>query len=97
MNPYKAAWMLHANQIRPQKGPIVKSKQKKSSSYSDEFFDEVVEQSTDWVVEHAVYIALTYMATAHNGKLRTVGSIGLRLIPYIAVAGIAYSVYKLFD
>ena len=93
MNPHKAAWMVHANMIRPQNGPIVKRKQKKSSSFSD----EVVEESTDWAVEHAAYLALTYMATSHYKKLRIVGSIGLRLIPIIAVAGIAYSVYKLFD
>ena len=94
LNQYKAAWMVHANMIRPLNGPIVKRSNKaKSSSFSD----EVVEQSTDWAVEHAAYLALTYLATSHYGKLRIVGSIGLRLIPIIAVAGIAYSVYKLFD
>lgn len=88
INPYKQAWALHANQIRPQRGPIHKHKSSESS------FDPVIDHSTDWAVEHAAYIALTYMATSHYGKLRIVGSIGLRLLPVIAVIAVGYSIYK---
>ncbi len=91
MNQYKQTWMI-ACDILPhvrQSSPEPKQENTVGSWISQE--------STDWIVEHAAYAALTYMATSHYGKLRIVGSIGLRLIPVIAVAGIAYSVYKLFD
>jgi len=95
MNQYKMAWQSHADSNY---SPITKrDDREQESSLTQKIMEDVKQIPENWVVEAAAYTALTYMATSHYGKLRMVGSVGLRLLPVIGVAAIAYSVYKLLD
>jgi hypothetical protein len=95
MNQYKMAWQSHADSMY---SPITKlDDREQESSLTQKIMEDVEQIPENWVVEAAAYTALTYMATSHYGKLRIVGSVGLRLLPVIGVAAIAYSVYKLLD
>jgi hypothetical protein len=93
MNHYKQAWLSHA--MSDYSAPDRQDRREKDSTPS--FTDEVVDIATDHVLQTAMYAGLTYMATSHYGKLRIVGSVGLRLLPVVGVAAVAYGLYKLLD
>lgn len=91
MNAHKLAWSVHANQIGPQE------QEQLNKIKEPTFTDYVIDEITEEILVHAAYAGLAYAATSHYPKIRYVGAIALRLLPVLAVAGIAYSVYKLFD
>jgi len=89
------AWQSHADSNY---SPITNlDDREQESSLTQKIMEDVKQIPENWVVEAAAYTALTYMATSHYGKLRIVGSVGLRLLPVIGIAAIAYSVYKILD
>jgi len=93
LNPYKQAWALHANQIRPQHRELYS----KPKSSSPTITDRVVSEIQEDIAARLAFVGLSYMATSHYGKLRIVGSVGLRLLPVIGIAAVAYSIYKYLD
>jgi len=97
MNQYKMAWLSH---VDSDYSPIDNQDQREkdsSPSFTDRVKEDIKQIPENWLVEAAAYTALTYMATSHYGKLRIVGSVGLRLLPVIGVAAIAYSIYTFMD
>lgn len=92
LNAYKLAWSVHANQIGPQEQDQL-NKVKVSGTFTDHVIDEITQE----ILVHAAYAGMAYMATSHYPKIRMVGGIALRLLPVLAIAGIAYSIYKLLD
>ena len=95
MNQYKMAWHSHADSNYS--SITNRDDREEESSLTQKIMEDVKQIPESWVVEAAAYTALTYMATSHYGKLRIVGSVGLRLLPVIGIAAIAYSVYKILD
>jgi len=94
MNHYKMAWQSH---VDSDYSPLDNQDQREKDTFTDRVKEDIKQIPENWLVEAAAYTALTYMATSHYGKLRIVGSVGLRLLPVIGVAAIAYSVYTFMD
>jgi len=92
MNHWKQAWNDHA---QGDYSPITKQDRREENSFS--FIDQVVDELSDEIIEGAIVLGLAYMATSHYGKLRIVGSVGLRLVPVVGVALVAYGIYKFLD
>lgn len=92
MNQYKMAWQSH---VDSDYSPV--DNQDRREKESDSMSQTVTDHITDELIVSAAYVGLAYMATSHYGKLRIVGSVGLRLLPVIGIAAIGYSIYKLFD
>lgn len=86
------AWQSHADTMY---SPITNRDDREQDTES--MTQTVSEHITDELIVSAAYVGLTYMATSHYGKLRIVGSVGLRLLPVIGIAAIGYSIYKLLD
>lgn len=93
VNHYKEAWFSHAMSDYSQ----IDRQDKRESESTNTLTDRVVLEVKEDIGARLAFFGLTYMATSHYGKLRIVGSVGLRLLPIIGVAAIAYSVYELFD
>lgn len=87
------AWQSHANS---EYSPITKRDDREIEN-ENSFTDKIVSDIKTDVATRLALVGLTYMATSHYGKLRIVGSVGLRLLPVIGIAMIAYSVYTLLD
>ena len=87
------AWHSHADSNY---SPITKRDDRETET-ENSFTDRIVSEVKQDIGARLAFVGLTYMATSHYGKLRIVGSVGLRLLPVIGVAAIAYSVYKLLD
>jgi hypothetical protein len=93
MNHYKQAWLSHAmSDYSP-----IDNQDRRESEATNSLTDRIVSEVASDIGARLAFVGLTYMATSHYGKLRIVGSVGLRLLPVIGVAAIAYSVYKLLD
>jgi hypothetical protein len=93
MNQYKMAWQTHADTIY---SPVTNVDDREQDS-TNSFTDRVVSEVTQDIGARLAFVGLTYMATSHYGKLRIVGSVGLRLLPVIGVAALAYSIYDHFS
>ena len=93
MNQYKMAWQSHADSNYSS----ITKRDDREIENENSFTDKVVSEIKQDVAARVALVGLTYMATSHYGKLRIVGSVGLRLLPVIGIAAIAYSVYTLLD
>jgi len=83
------AWQSHADSIY---SPIT-NRDDRETENENPFTDKVVLEIKQDVAARVALVGLTYMATSHYGKLRIVGSVGLRLLPIIGVAALAYTLY----
>ena len=93
MNQYKQAWM-EAVDILPH---VRFSDNKPEQDNSSTMVSFVKGEIQDHMIDAAILTGLTYMATSHYGKLRIVGSVGLRLLPVVGAAVLIYSVYDYFS
>ena len=87
------AWQSHADSNYSS----ITKRDDREIENENSFTDKVVSEIKQDVAARVALVGLTYMATSHYGKLRIVGSVGLRLLPVIGIAAIAYSVYTLLD
>ena len=87
------AWQSHADSMY---SPVTQRDDREEDS-TNSFTDRVVSEIKQDIGARLAFVGLTYMATSHYGKLRIVGSIGLRLLPIIGIAAIAYTLYDYLD
>jgi hypothetical protein len=93
MNHYKEAWLSHAmSDYSP-----IDNQDKRESESTNSLTDRIVSEVKQDIGARLAFVGLTYMATSHYGKLRIVGSVGLRLLPVIGAAALAYSIYDHFS
>jgi hypothetical protein len=77
MNHYKEAWLSHAmSDYSP-----IDNQDKRESESTNSLTDRIVSEVKQDIGARLAFVGLTYMATSHYGKLRIVGSVGLRLLP----------------
>lgn len=101
MNQYKLAWMQECNaDIQPLQSSV---QPHQSEGWVKSVTDHVVEEVVDRAIVWGVVTGLSYMATTQiqnpliRGPISIIGKAGLRLIPVIGVAYMAYSIYDWFD
>ena len=98
MNEYKMAWMIASDNYPFNPLPISDKKRSKNKSIAGRVQDHVVQHS----IEYATLTALSYMATSQlqipgGAVVRTIGKIGVRAVPIIAIGITAWEIYKFFD
>jgi len=98
MNQYKVAWMIASDNYPLNPLPISDKERSKNKSIGRRVRDHVVQHS----IEYATLTALSYMATSQmqipgGSAVRTIGKIGVRAVPIVAIGITDWEIYKLLD
>ena len=99
MNHYKQAWMSNV-------GIIHDNSRGEAQHQTDSMFEKTVDAFIDHQKEAATaaivmgflgHMAESQFTGTPGVAFRTIGRIGIRAVPIIGAAALAYSVYKFFD
>jgi len=96
MNPYKEAWMVHAEMMNPH---IHRGSAQKTESIGSKVKHHVKKEVRDSLITAAAIGIMSHAAQSQISgplgiALRTTGRVAIRAIPMI---GIAYAVYSIYD
>ena len=99
MNPYKEAWMVHAEMMNPH---IHRGSAQKTESIGSKVKHHVKKEVRDSLITAAAIGIMSHAAQSQISgplgiALRTTGRVAIRAIPVIGVAWAAYSIYDYFS